>query len=96
MEGDLGAAQERLPVLALHGGPGFPHDCLEDLGALADPGRPVVFYDHLGCARSDRPDVPSLWTMSTFVEEVGVVRAALGLHRVHLFGHSWGGWLALE
>jgi proline-specific peptidase len=24
------------------------------------------------------------------------VRAALGLDRVHVLGHSWGGWLALE
>jgi pimeloyl-ACP methyl ester carboxylesterase len=25
-----------------------------------------------------------------------VVRAALGLGRHHLFGNSWGGWLALQ
>jgi pimeloyl-ACP methyl ester carboxylesterase len=34
--------------------------------------------------------------MGTFVEELATVRAALGLDRVHLLGHSWGGWLALE
>ena len=80
----------------LHGGPGFPHDYLEDLAALADDGRPVVFYDQLGCGKSDHPDDPGLWVMSTFVEELGAVRAALGLDRIHLLGHSWGGWLALE
>jgi len=44
-----------LPLVILHGGPRFPHDYLEPLGALADE-RPVVFYDQLGCGRSDRPD----------------------------------------
>jgi proline-specific peptidase len=83
-------------LLVLHGGPGFPHDYLEDLAGLADTGRPVVFYDQLGCGKSDHPDDPALWVMDTFVDEIGVVRDALGLDRLHLLGHSWGGWLALE
>ena len=96
VEGDLAGHAEKLPLLVLHGGPGFPHDYLEDLAVLADGGRPVIFYDQIGCGRSDHPDDPGLWVMPTFVEEVGAVRAALGLDRVHLLGHSWGGWLALE
>jgi L-proline amide hydrolase len=31
-----------------------------------------------------------------FVEEVDVVRRALGLDRLHLLGQSWGGMLAME
>ncbi len=38
----------------------------------------------------------SLWNVETFVEEVGAVREALGLDRIHLFGNSWGGMLAME
>ncbi len=83
-------------LLVLHGGPGLPHDYLSDLAQLADGGRTVVFYDQLGCGRSDHPDDAALWVMDTFVEEVATIRQALGLDRVHLFGHSWGGWLALE
>ena len=37
-----------------------------------------------------------LRTMATFVEEVAAVGDALGLDHVHVLGHSWGGWLALE
>jgi proline iminopeptidase len=84
-----------VPLLCLHGGPGIPHDYLEPLEALAGE-RPVVFYDQLGCGRSDRPGDESLWTLDRFVEELAVVREALGLDRVHLFGNSWGGWLALQ
>jgi proline-specific peptidase len=94
--GDLPAPDGKLPLLTLHGGPGFPHDYLEDLAGLADTGRPVVFYDQLGCGKSDHPDDAALWVMDTFVDEIGAVRDALGLDRVHLLGHSWGGWLALE
>lgn len=94
--GELPAPDGKLPLLVLHGGPGFPHDYLEDLADLAEGGRPVVFYDQLGCGKSDHPDDSALWVMQTFVEEVGTVREALRLDRVHLLGHSWGGWLALE
>jgi proline-specific peptidase len=91
-----GEAEGRLPLVALHGGPGGTHDYLESLGALARRGRRVVFYDQLGCGRSDRPDDPSLWTVDLFVEELDAVREALGLDRIHLFGSSWGGMLAME
>jgi proline iminopeptidase len=73
----------------------MPHDYLEPLAGLA-ASRPVIFYDQLGCGRSDRPGDDSLWTTDRFVEELAVVRAALGLGRLHLFGNSWGGWLALQ
>ncbi|WP_410363490.1 proline iminopeptidase-family hydrolase [Streptomyces sp. 5K101] len=87
----------KLPLLVVNGGPGCPHDYLQDLAELADEsGRQVVFYDQLGCGRSDRPDDPALWVMETFVNEVTAVRDALGLHQVHLFGHSWGTQVALE
>jgi proline-specific peptidase len=94
--GDLVANGSKAPLLVLHGGPGFPHDYLLDLARLSHGGRPVVFYDQIGCGKSDRPDDRALWVMETFVDELATIRAALGLDRVHLLGHSWGGWLALE
>ncbi|MBO0769884.1 MAG: proline iminopeptidase-family hydrolase [Actinobacteria bacterium] len=90
-----GADRPGTPLLCLHGGPGMPHDYLEPLADLAVT-RPVIFYDQLGCGRSDRPADDSLWTIDRFVEELATVRAALGLERPHLFGNSWGGWLALQ
>lgn len=83
------------PLLGLHGGPGGGHDYLEPLLALADE-REVILYDQLGCGRSDIPDDDGLWEIGRFADELDEVRAALGLDRVHVLGHSWGGWLALE
>jgi proline-specific peptidase len=84
-----------LPLLLLHGGPGAGHAYLEPLAALA-ADRLVVFYDQLGCGRSEQPDDRSLWRLERFVAEVDTVRRALHLEQLHLLGHSWGGWLAIE
>jgi len=84
-----------IPLLCLHGGPGMSHDYIASLGDLADERR-VIFYDQLGCGRSDRPDDASLWTLDRSVAEVAAVREELGLERMHLFGNSWGGWLAMQ
>jgi L-proline amide hydrolase len=91
-----GEAAGRLPLLCLHGGPGGSHLPLLGLGALSEQGRRVVFYDQLGSGGSASPDDPSLWTVETFIDQLEGVRRGLGLERVHLFGSSWGGMLALE
>ncbi len=83
------------PLVLLHGGPGHPHDYLEPLEALADE-RPVIFYDQLGCGRSDRPADPDLWRIDRFVEELHTLREALGLTKMHVLGHSWGSMLATD
>lgn len=93
-----GGEQESLPLLVLHGGPGAPHDYLDNLAALASDTRRVIFYDQLGCGRSDKPDEDTIrqWGAQRFVDELATVRRALGLERVHILGQSWGGMLAIE
>jgi proline iminopeptidase len=91
----FGADRVGVPLLGLHGGPGFTHDTLLTLQGLASD-RPVVLYDQLGSGRSDRPGDPDLYRVERYVEEVGLVREALGLDRIHLLGHSWGGTLAIS
>jgi proline iminopeptidase len=84
-----------IPLLTLHGGPGSPHQYLEPLERLAGV-HPMIFYDQLGCGKSERPDDTSLWQRSRFVEELSQVRKALKLEQIHLFGHSWGTMLAID
>lgn len=88
-----------LKVLLLHGGPGVTHEYLEAFDSyLPAAGIEYYYYDQLGSHYSDQPDQPELWELPRFVEEVEQVRRALGLARddFYLFGHSWGGILALE
>ena len=84
-----------VPLLCLHGGPGMTHNYIDPLEDLADRRR-VIFYDQLGCGRSDRPDDTSLWTVPHFVRELESVRSALELDHFHMFGSSWGGMLAMQ
>jgi proline iminopeptidase len=58
-------------------------------------GYKVVLYDQMGCGKSERVTDPSILTVERHVEEVEGVRTALKLGKVHLFGNSWGGMLAL-
>lgn len=84
-------------MLTLHGGPGFTHDyleCFEDF--LPKHGVRFYYYDQLGVGNSDQPDDVSLWTVERYRNEVEQVRKGLGLEQFYLYGHSWGGMLALE
>jgi proline iminopeptidase len=90
-----GAGDEILFLLS--GGPGLPVSHLSTpFLPLAEQGYRIIAYDQLGTGESDRPDDPGLWRIERYVDEVEMVRRALGLGRIHLIGHSWGGWLAIE
>jgi len=91
------------PLFVLHGGPGYAHDYVRNIAALAnETGRVVVHYDQIGCGRSTHlPDAPSeFWEPSLFVDEFHAVRAELAheldTERFHLLGQSWGGMLGAE
>ena len=89
----------KLPLVILHGGPGFSHDYLLRLTALADGGRAIVLYDQIGSGRSTR--LPgrdaSFWQVRLFVEELENLLRHLGIAQgYHLLGQSWGGMLAAE
>ena len=87
----------RTKVLLLHGGPAMTHSYLEAMESfLPDAGIEIYFYDQLGCGNSDIPEDTSLWTLERYTEEVEEVRRGLGLENFVLYGHSWGGMLAIE
>jgi len=87
----------KIPVLLLHGGPGFNHDYLDCMESfLPEAGFTMYYYDQLGCGNSDRPEDESLWNLGRYLEEVEEVREGLGLTDFVLLGHSWGGMLTIE
>ena len=79
-------------LVLLNGGPGFPHDYLDDLRALATDAR-LVFYDQRGTGNSDKAD-PRTYTIEANLADLEHLRDALQLGRCGIFGHSWGGMLA--
>jgi len=89
----------KLKLLLLHGGPGATHEYLEVFDSfLPKEGVEYYQYDQLGSGNSDAPKDDDLWTVPRFVSEVDQVRQAIGGTRDNfcLFGHSWGGILAIE
>ena len=82
-------------VLCLHGGPGLTHEYILPLADLAQFGYEVIFYYQLGCGKSEVPKDIGLFTVDRAIEEVEGVRQALGLGKVHLYGSSYGGLLAI-
>ncbi len=95
--GDLSSG--KTPLVAVHGGPGFSHDYLLALTALANDGRALIHYDQLGGGRSTHlPEKGGdFWTVDLFLEELDNLLGALGvIDRYHLLGQSWGGMLGSE
>jgi proline iminopeptidase len=82
------------PLLIVHGGPGASHDYfLPYLLPLARHNQ-LVFIDERGSGRSEKLEDPSGYTVENMVEDVEAVRQALGLGKISLLGHSYGGVLA--
>lgn len=82
------------PLLIVHGGPGASHDYfLPYLLPLARRNK-LIFIDERGSGRSEKLDDLSGYTIENMVEDVEAVRQALGLGKVSLLGHSYGGALA--
>lgn len=99
--GDLDAP-DTIPLFALHGGPGACHEYLLPLQKLAEPTRPMIFYDQIGNGRSThlrhlRGD-ERFWTMDLFMAELSnlVCQLGLGSRTFDLHGQSWGGMLGAE
>ena len=90
----LGIDKNAPPIMIVHGGPGASHEYLLSLSALGSE-RPVVFYDQFGAGQSDGHNKPDQWTVETMVSQLEAVRKKLKLKEMHLYGHSWGGMLAL-
>lgn len=82
------------PLMIVHGGPGASHDYfLPYLLPLARHNR-LVFIDERGSGRSQKLEEAKGYTVENMVEDVESVRQALGLGKMSLMGHSYGGVLA--
>jgi proline-specific peptidase len=94
--GDL---KGKIPLICLHGGPGFTHNYLLPISLVhKDFGIPVLMYDQIGCGGSTRfPEKrgdEKFWTPELFMSELDNLKSHLGITTFDLLGQSWGGMLA--
>lgn len=88
------AGDREKPVLFIHhGGPGADHSYfrpwLDSLGEVAQ----VVFVDHRGTGFSSTAPVET-YTIEQIADDVEALRQHLGLGKIMLLGHSFGGMVA--
>lgn len=76
-------------VLLLHGNPTWSFYYRNLVRALA-PALRCVAPDHIGMGLSDQPEDYD-YTLETRIADVAALVAALGLKRIHLVVHDWGG-----
>ncbi|GMR13989.1 MAG: prolyl aminopeptidase [Gemmatimonadota bacterium] len=84
------------PIIVVHGGPMLEHGyLLPHLEPVAETHE-LILYDQRLSGRS-APEVDSASVrLQTYVDDIEALRTTLGLKRIHLMGHSWGGLLAMN
>ena len=81
------------PLVIVHGGPGASHDYFLPWLLPLMRSNKLVFIDERGSGKSSKLDDPRQYTIANMVEDLETVRQALGLGKISLLGHSFGGAL---
>src|SRR6185312_13340597 len=79
------------PVLLLHGWPQNWYQWRHQIPALAGAGYRVIVPDLRGFGQSEAP--PDGYDKENMATDVLNLMDAMGLQRVRLLGHDWGGWI---
>jgi pimeloyl-ACP methyl ester carboxylesterase len=90
---DVGRGER--PFVLVHGFTGFRDDFREQLPALTELGRTII-YDHRGHGDSTNTGDPASYSFAKLVDDLRAVLGALDVQRCDLLGHSMGGMLALR
>lgn len=84
-------------LIASNGGPGLTSNYMRSLEALAGPELAVVTYDQRGNGRSTSPQlIRTNFELADYAADIEAIRQAVGAEHIHLFGHSFGGLVAME
>ena len=81
-------------LVAVNMGPGFSSHYMTSLEQLASEDFTVVTYDQRGTGRST--ELSGAYGLLNYVADLEAVREAVGAERIHLFGHCWGGLVAVR
>jgi proline iminopeptidase len=81
-------------VIVLHGGAGLPHEYFHPMLTNLSRYARVVYFDRRADMMSEKSH--AMASLDELADDVDALRVALGLDRVTLLGHSFGGAIALN
>ena len=86
-----------VPLLLLHGGPGFNHKTFKVSSIWPELGnaRPIIFYDQRGTGKSSIIEIDDPCTLADQLRDIEALRKHLKHDQIDLLGHSWGGFLGM-
>jgi proline iminopeptidase len=84
-----------LPLLCINGGLHFGHDVLWPALAPLAKNRQLVFFDQRGRGKSQPPPGARASRIEHDATDVPAIRQSLAIERWNVFGHSWGGGIAM-
>ncbi|GAA0884410.1 alpha/beta fold hydrolase [Sphingobacterium siyangense subsp. cladoniae] len=80
----------------VHGGPGAWSKSFEEMGGRGLEKRlRMVYLDQRGCGRSE-VSTSGNYSLDRMVEDIEAIRHALGVERIYLLAHSFGGVIAVN
>ena len=84
------------PIFVVHGGPGLDHEYLQPGLDVLGRTNTVVYYDQRAMGRSTGDLDPSIINLDTLVDDIEMLRQALGYQRINVLTHSSGMFIGLE
>ena len=88
------AMAERPTLIVMHGGPGFDHSGMRPYFDRFADTHQVLYVDHRGNGRSS--GAPQTWNLAQWGADVKALCDALGIVRPHVYGNSFGGFVAMS
>lgn len=82
------------PLLLIPGGPGTAHNYFHPFFSDLAKSCRIIYFDPFGRGKSDRAKSPREYTFERDVEDVDGLRKELGLGKINVLGHSYGGAVA--
>ncbi|NNF33511.1 MAG: alpha/beta fold hydrolase [Saprospiraceae bacterium] len=84
------------PIIIIHGGPVMDHSYLLPQMDQLSSDYQLIYYDQRACGKSSIDVDTSKMTLQAFADDVKLLSDSLKLEKPIVFGHSWGGLIAMK
>ncbi|MCB1614848.1 MAG: alpha/beta hydrolase [Pseudomonadales bacterium] len=88
-------SKEKPVLLLIHGGPGSDHQFFREFFPRFADSAQIIYLDLRGSGNSDT-STPQHWNLAQWVKDIEAFCRELGIHHPVIFGHSFGGMLAMK